>query len=274
MPIKDRMKYGGVKWKNQLAHWVNGLGVDLFTLRRGIKGLPSVIKEYRQFKYLHETPDDFPCRFNYPCPADRYEEGGVASGHYFHQDLLIAQKIFQRNPIRHLDVGSRIDGFIAHVASFREIEILELRPVTKKVKNIIFQQFDLLEPVGHFETCCDSISCLHALEHVGLGRYGDRLMADGHIKGFQALSEMLKPGGILYLSVPIGPQRTEFNAHRVFGIQTILDMANDKYELLDFSFVDDFGDIHENPAMSADAIKNCFDCWYGCGIFEFRKKVE
>lgn len=260
-------------WKNQLAHWFNGLGIDVFTLRRGIKGLPAVINEYRQFKYLHGNPEDFPCRFNYPCPADRYEEGGVASGHYFHQDLLVAHKIFQRNPSRHLDVGSRIDGFVAHVASFREIEVLELRPVTKKVKNIIFHQFDLLGPVGNFETCCDSISCLHALEHVGLGRYGDHLVVDGHIKGFQALWSMLKPDGILYLSVPIGSQRIEFNAHRVFRVQTILDMAKDKYELAGFSFVDDFGDIHENPDMTEDAIRNCFDCWYGCGIFEFRKKA-
>lgn len=260
-----------VGWKNQIAQRFDGFGVDLFTLWRGIKGLPALLNEYRQFKYLQGRSDDFPCRFNYPCPADRYEEGGMASGHYFHQDLIVAHKIYTRNPSRHLDVGSRIDGFVAHVASFREIEVLELRPLTRKVRNIIFHQFDLLAPVGNFVTSCDSISCLHALEHVGLGRYGDRLMVDGHVKGFQALWSMLRPGGILYLSLPIGPQRIEFNAHRVFSIQTVLDLAKDKYELAGFSFVDDLGDIHENPDMTKDAIEKSFDCWYGCGIFEFHK---
>lgn len=37
--------------------------------------------------------------------------------------------IFDSSPQRHLDVGSRIDGFVAHVASFREIEVIDIRPV-------------------------------------------------------------------------------------------------------------------------------------------------
>jgi hypothetical protein len=40
----------------------------------------------------------------------------------------------------------------------------------------------------------DSISCLHALEHFGLGRYGDRLDPNGHETGFLKLLDMLKPG--------------------------------------------------------------------------------
>lgn len=259
------------KWKTSLAQWLNGFGIDIFTMRRGLKGISGVLSEYEQFKKLH-TSADFPFKFNYPCPADRYEEGGVASGHYFHQDLLVANKIFENNPLRHIDIGSRIDGFVAHVASFREIEVLDLRPITKKVKNIIFHQFDLLDTSSNFEAACDSISCLHALEHFGLGRYGDRLMLDGYIKGFQTIDLMLKSGGVLYLSVPIGPQRIEFNAHRVFSVQTILNMAKSKYKLTDFSFVDDSGDLHEKPAITETTIKTAFDCWYGCGIFEFHKK--
>jgi hypothetical protein len=30
---------------------------------------------------------------------------------------------------------------------------------------------------------CDSLSCLHALEHFGLGRYGDPIDPRGHEKG-------------------------------------------------------------------------------------------
>jgi len=45
---------------------------------------------------------------------------GSASGHYFHEDLLVARRIHKRNLRRYIDVGSRIDGFVAHVASFRE----------------------------------------------------------------------------------------------------------------------------------------------------------
>jgi hypothetical protein len=259
-------------WKIHLAHWLNGLGIDVFTFRRGLKGLPAVINEYRQFKHLSGLSNGFPTRFNYPCPADRYEEAGTASGHYFHQDLLVARKIFERNPARHMDVGSRIDGFVAHVAAFRAIEVLDLRQITKPVKNITFHQFDLMESNRQFEAGCDSLSCLHTLEHIGLGRYGDRLLVDGHIKGFERLGSLLKPGGVFYLSVPIGPQRIEFNAHRVFAVPTILALAREHYELLSFSFVDDRGDLHENVDTSAIDSETSFGCWYGCGIFEFLKK--
>jgi len=258
--------------KTLFINLCSGYGLDVFTLRRGLKGTGRLLRDYRQFNNQAGFSKDFPFGFTYPCPADRFEEGGVASGHYFHQDLLVARRIFERGPIRHIDVGSRVDGFVAHVASFRKIEVLDLRQVTKRVQNIIFHQFDLLDSEGRFEAACDSLSCLHTLEHIGLGRYGDRIMVNGHLDGFRALSAILKPGGVLYLSVPIGPQRIEFNAHRVFAAQTILELARDKYDLLNFSYVDDMGDLHENADVTETAAKNSFGCWYGCGIFEFRKK--
>jgi len=62
---------------------------------------------------------------------DRFDQSGTASGHYFHQDLLVASRIFINNPEKHVDIGSRIDGFVAHVASFREIEVFDIRSLEK-----------------------------------------------------------------------------------------------------------------------------------------------
>jgi len=114
---------------------------------------------------------------------------------------------------------------------------------------------------------------LHTLEHLGLGRYGDSIDANGYLQGFKTLFSILKPGGILYLSVPIGPQRIEFNAHRVFSVRTILHMIEGKFELIGYSYVDDEGDMHENASLTENAIASSFDCWYGCGIFELRKRI-
>ena len=58
---------------------------------------------------------------------EKFADSGIASGHYFHQDLLVARKIFQHNPQKHVDIGSRTDGFVAHVATFREIEVFDIR---------------------------------------------------------------------------------------------------------------------------------------------------
>jgi len=260
-----------ISWKNKLVQWLAGFGFDIFTFRRGIKGLPMLFNTYRQFLSQPANSEDFPITFSFPCPGDRFEEGGTASGHYFHQDLSVARKIFARSPVRHVDVGSRLDGFVAHVASFREIDVLDIRPITKKVHNINFRQFDIMNPPGEFTESCESLSCLHAMEHFGLGRYSDPIMVDGYEKGFNTLYSILKQGGILYLSVPIGIQRIEFNAHRVFAVRTILALAKEKFELLDFSYVDDEGSLHEHVELTNDAIENSFDCWYGCGIFEFIK---
>jgi hypothetical protein len=118
----------------------------------------------------------------------------------------------------------------------------------------------------------DSISCLHALEHFGLGRYGDKIDFYGYLDGFNNIEKMLKLNGILYLSVPIGnPQRIDFNGQRVFAIDTILEMADKHFELLTFSYVDDDGNLHENIFLDNQSITNNCDCYFGCGIFEFRK---
>ena len=79
----------------------------------------------------------------HPCLFDKHEAGGIASGHYFFQDLIVAQKIFLRNPVKHVDIGSRIDGFVAHVATFREIEVFDIRPIQSIINNIKFKKADL-----------------------------------------------------------------------------------------------------------------------------------
>ena len=93
-------------------------------------------------------------------------------------------------------------------------------------------------PEKYFKSC-DSLSCLHALEHFGLGRYGDPVRWDGYLIGFNNLLAVLKPGGKLYISVPIGRPRIEFNAHRVFSLSHLLKMFADQLRVDNFSFVDD-----------------------------------
>lgn len=101
----------------------------------------------------------------WPIVNEKYAEAGEAKGHYFHQDLLIAQKIFDNKALKHVDIGSRIDGFVAHVAAFRTIELLDIRPIKNTINNIIFRQANLLNLPSELENYCDSISSLHVIEH-------------------------------------------------------------------------------------------------------------
>jgi SAM-dependent methyltransferase len=216
----------------------------------------------------------FPFGKFYPCLYERDSVSGFVSGHYFHQDLLVASRIFQNNPQRHVDIGSRIDGLVAHVATFREIEVFDVRPLKVSIPNIVFKQADFMDNDLSLKDYCDSVSSLHALEHFGLGRYGDKLDYNGHIKGLNNINAMLKAGGTFYFSVPIGPQRIEFNAHRVFSLPYLLSLLQDKYRIDSFSYVNDKGDLFTYVSMDDEDVKNNFGCHYGCGIFELTKETK
>lgn len=237
-----------------------------------LRQLPAFLKSYRQIKsQAKRSGAAFPFGKLYPCLEDAENESGVASGHYFHQDLLVAGRVFTNNPVKHVDIGSRIDGFVAHVASFREIEVLDIRELSNTIPNIIFRRFDLIDSNFSLRDYCDSLSCLHALEHFGLGRYGDEINYEGHLIGWENIYKTLKKGGKLYFSVPIGPQRIEFNAHRVFSVKYLLDLIGNRYKVDSFSYVDDKGDLCSNVPLEKSRIDKNFSCNYGCGIFELSK---
>jgi len=196
------------------------LGIDVRRFFRALYRFPRFVRDAFEFK------SKFNGRFSLsPCLHDRDEEGGATKSDYFWQDLLIARMVFDAKPKKHVDVGSRVDGFVAHIASFREIEVLDVRPTTTAVPGVTFRQADLMTRMEDMVECCDSLTCLHALEHFGLGRYGDPLDAEGFKRGIANLASLLRDKGTLYLSVPIGVERIEFNAHRVFDPRTIIDVA-------------------------------------------------
>jgi hypothetical protein len=248
-------------------------GIDPRKTIYSMRGLPhffrnlSLLKKQKKF-----AVKEFPFGKSYPCLDDRFSESGGGKGHYFHQDLLVARRIHYNNPSIHVDVGSRIDGFVAHVASFRPIEVFDIRPLSSEIPNVKFTQSDLMATIKNgLVEYCDSLSCLHAMEHFGLGRYGDPVSYDGYLLGLDNLYHILKKGGKLYFSVPIGPQRIEFDAHRVFSLSYLLELFDGKYKIDHFSFVDDQGDLNESVSMTEANKQDSFSCTFGCGIFEMTK---
>ncbi len=245
------------------------LGFNPLTLFHVISAMPSFIREYVVFTKKNRT-NIIPIKKIYPCLSDRFSESGSLPEHYFFQDLLVAQKIFSNNPIKHVDIGSRIDGFVAHVASFRTIEVFDIRPLKQEIPNLIFHQIDMTEFDQKYLNYADSISCLHALEHFGLGRYGDRIDPDGHLKGFDFIKKMIKPNGLLYLSVPIGKLRIEFNAHRVFSLEYIINWVTNDFIIERIDIIDDNERIFYNYKIEETPLA----IEYGCGIFTLKKRTN
>ena len=246
--------------------------MNMMKLNRKIKKLIVALPRYLKYKKHRELfiAMGGKVTHKYAIFSDWDGDAGTASGHYFHQDLLVASFIYQNNPVRHVDIGSRIDGFVAHVASFRSLDVMDVRFVESTGhKNINFIKADLMDEKNAQEGIADSISSLHAIEHFGLGRYGDAVDPAGHIKGFRNMLRMLKTGGNLYISFPIGKQNeVHFNAHRVFHPRDILSWMEGEniFKINRFDFVDDDGKLHLNKDLY-----DKLDLTYGCGIYSITK---
>ena len=201
-----------------------------------------------------------------------WDETAGSLGAYFFQDQLVARWIHTECPRRHVDVGSRLDGFIGNLSVFREVEVLDIRPQPLPVPNVRFHQFDLMNALpAEWIGCTDSLSCLHTIEHFGLGRYGDPIDPDGHLKGLEQLKRMVAPGGMFYLSTPIGPQRVEFNAHRVFAARTLIDWFADDWKIEKFAVIDDNNRVRESVDWTGPDLADHFGCHLGVGIVAARR---
>lgn len=242
------------------------VGLDPAALRDITRGLPRFARDARAYHSAHGGRGPFPLKPSslYPIVTDWRESAGLASGHYFHQDLWAARKIHARRPARHVDVGSRIDGFVAHLLVFMPVEVVDIRPLESKLEGLTFVQSDATTLDRFPAGSVDSLSSLHAVEHFGLGRYGDPIDPDGWQKAMRSLARILAPGGRLYFSVPMGRERLVFNAHRIFSPRTVLDtFTSAGLSLVSFAAVDDAGDLVENadPAHFEAAR-------HACGLFE------
>ncbi|CAN5655398.1 hypothetical protein BH23GEM9_BH23GEM9_22940 [soil metagenome] len=237
-------------------------------LARKYRSLPLFVRNWSRYVVLNSDPA-FSVRLRslWYRSYDRYGAAGDANGHYFFQDLWAARDLFVRRIESHVDVGSRIDGFVAHVLPFCDVTYVDIRPVPLEWPGFRFRLGSVTD-LPYDDDTIASLSCLHVIEHVGLGRYGDPVAPDGYLTAARELSRVLAPGGQLLLGTPVGRERLCFDAHRVFDPLTITD-AFETLELLEFLLIDDGGERVE-AASFGEARK----CEYGCGLFRFRKPLS
>jgi hypothetical protein len=252
--------------RNVLKRQISITGFDPWVLCRNLKGLPAYISDWRRYSQLRPS-QAFRLRIRdaFPILTDRGASAGLASGHYFHQDLWAAKKIVQKHPKEHIDIGSRIDGFVAHLLPSMPVTIIDIRPLVSNIENLTVIQDDATALSKLATNSVGSISSLHVAEHFGLGRYSDEIDPEACFKFIQSLQRVLAPTGRLYFSVPVGRERVAFNAHRIFAPATIIGQFSDLH-LVSFSLVGDDGELYENidpfkiPPSS-----------FACGLFEFTK---
>jgi len=198
----------------------------------------------------------------YPILSDR-SKFTPFDAHYFYQQLWVFENVLKNRPELHVDVAStyELSGYLSKIV---KTKFVDLRPIEASLPNLEVEKGDILD-LPFSDSSIESLSCLHVIEHIGLGRYGDAIDPRGREKACRELERVLAPGGSLFLSTPIGEERVCFNAHWVSSPQTIINYFQ-RSKLVAFNVVDDNGSYKEG----VDPVEFS-DLSYGCGMFLFRK---
>ena len=188
--------------------------------------------------------------------------------HYTYQAAWATRLIAARKPREHVDVSSSVP-FIAQLTGVVPVTMYEFRKPDIELPNLTLREATVVDlPMS--DRSVDSLSCMHVIEHVGLGRYGDPLDPEGMNKALRELCRVVAPGGVLYLSVPVGRERVDFNAHRVSDAEGVVRKVEARgLTLRAFAYVDDAGRFHD-PARPEEAR----GLEYGCGCFLFERPAE
>jgi hypothetical protein len=197
-----------------------------------------------------------------PCPGDDTATTQY-DAHYVYHTAWAARRLLAHPVAQHVDIGSD-HRFTTIASAFQPMRFLDWRPAPIALSNLECGHGNLLA-LDLPARSVASLSCMHVVEHIGLGRYGDPLDFHGTDKAMAELQRVLAPGGLLYFVVPVGQPTIVFHAHRIFRASDIV-AAFGELELLEFSLVLDDGRFVErvSPAL-ADTQR------YGCGCFLLRR---
>lgn len=227
--------------------------------------------DFRRFSKLSGTGEkrfslDWKDRF--PCIGDDTSSTTI-DRHYVYHTAWAARILAKTRPIEHVDISSYI-YFSALISAFLPVRFYDYRPVTLGLDNLETGFANIVE-LPFVSGSIKSLSCMHVVEHIGLGRYGDELDPDGDRKSISELRRVLAPGGLLLFVVPIGQPKIEYNAHRIYGYDQIVDYFHDLI-LEEYALIPDSAE--QGGLIRGASASLSYEQKYGCGCFLFRRPDE
>jgi hypothetical protein len=207
---------------------------------------------------------EFKHYFKYPCLSDDTVTTGFDT-HYVYHVAWAVGKIFAAPPKVHYDISSSL-YFCSTVASITPTIFIDYRPPALTVDNLICTAGDLTDNRQWLDNQFESLSCMHVVEHIGMGRYGEPLNTLGDIVAMSNLRRAIAPGGRLLFVVPVGRPSIFFNAHRVYSAGWIEKFFSTRLRLNEFYLIPGPTAVAPIRDCSLDAADNLE---YACGCFEF-----
>lgn len=187
--------------------------------------------------------------------------------HYIYHTAWAARKLKKLSPIKHVDISSLL-YFSVMVSAFVPIDFYDYRPASVILDNFKSSHADLTK-LPFSDNSIQSLSCMHVIEHIGLGRYGDALDINGDLKAISELKRVISKNGYLLFVVPIGRiAKIRFNAHRVYSYNQIISQFSE-FKLEEFSLIS-MKETNGIIVNATEAQVNEED--EACGCFLFKKE--
>lgn len=223
--------------------------------------------DFRRFKSL-SSQNRFELKWSRRLPFVMEKTSTTGFDKHYVYHLAWASRILSAiKPTYHVDISSSL-RFCAILSAFIPVRYYEFRAVEIKLSNLTSDVVDLTS-LPFASASIKSLSSMHVVEHVGLGRYGDKLDPEGDLRAISELKRVISAGGDLLFVVPVGKKaEILFNAHRIYTYDQICSYFGE-LQLIEFALVPDLSPsdklIRNAPRELADR------CNYGCGCFWFKK---
>jgi SAM-dependent methyltransferase len=241
---------------------------------------PILLKIYRKIFQAKNSLPTFESQFNlfkkldidkrlivrkedwYPCLEDNTNETNF-DAHYVYHPAWAARIVRKINPAKHIDISSTLH-FCSILSAFIPVDFYDFRPAKLNLGNLKSLKGDLMN-LDFEDNSIHSISCMHTIEHIGLGRYGDPIDPDGDLKAINELKRVCAKDGNLLIVVPVGIPKVAFNAHRIYKPSSIINYM-EGFSLKEFALVTDSNDFIMSAELDLASKQH-----YGCGCFWFVK---
>lgn len=225
---------------------------------------PFILLDYWRFSHAGDGRFALHVFDAYPCLKDKTIKTSF-DRHYVYFTAWAARILAERRPSKHVDISSSL-YFSGIASAFVPIEFYDLRPADLSLPGLACRTGDLTA-LPFPDNSIHSLSSLHVVEHIGLGRYGDPIDPQGDLKAARELTRVLAPGGTLLFAVPMGARpRIEYNAHRIYSYQAVIDLFP-SLTLQEFTLI---------PEHSGEMVRQADPTLlkresYACGCFVFTK---
>lgn len=234
--------------------------IDLGYAWQGIKGIVPYISSAIRYRGISGEPVAFSKLL--PQLHDRTATSSL-DHHYFYANAWVTRRLLSLRPPYHVDVGSQVN-LVSQLSAALPLIFIEFRPLMINMVGLTSLAGDIVS-LPFEDQALPSISSIHVVEHIGLGRYGDPLNGRGTELALLELQRVLALGGNLFLAVPVGMAGTYFNAHRVLDPVYIQSCLHE-LTLVEFSVVDDSARFHEFSLPEAYQKSK-----YACGLYWFTR---